>query len=273
MKIGILTLGPGLNYGGILQAWALQTVLRRRGHDARTLIFNSMLPYGLCKSLVLYAYRTWLRIRWGKRAMPVFREHYNHKLEQAVGGKMREFVDQRMKTATYGKPTDISRGDFDGFVVGSDQVWRHYVTASLRANIENAYLDFADGWDVKRVAYAASFGRNSTEGYSRRALRRCRDLIARFDAVSVRDEMSAGMCRRLYDARAELVADPTLLLKREDYLSLLTDNKSVTEKFRGEKIQFWAMGLSLFCSIMYSLLITENGSMHLWWPGGWVWRR
>ena len=34
MKIGILTLPLHTNYGGILQAYALQTVLSRMGHNA-----------------------------------------------------------------------------------------------------------------------------------------------------------------------------------------------------------------------------------------------
>ena len=33
MKIAILTLPFHSNYGGILQAYALQTVLKRMGHD------------------------------------------------------------------------------------------------------------------------------------------------------------------------------------------------------------------------------------------------
>ena len=33
MKIGILTLPLHTNYGGILQAYALQTVLERMGHE------------------------------------------------------------------------------------------------------------------------------------------------------------------------------------------------------------------------------------------------
>ena len=32
MKIAILTLPPHTNYGGILQAYALQTILQRMGH-------------------------------------------------------------------------------------------------------------------------------------------------------------------------------------------------------------------------------------------------
>lgn len=37
MKIGILTLPLHTNYGGILQAYALQTVLERMGHDVEVL--------------------------------------------------------------------------------------------------------------------------------------------------------------------------------------------------------------------------------------------
>lgn len=33
MRIGILTLPPNANYGGILQAYALQTVLEGQGHQ------------------------------------------------------------------------------------------------------------------------------------------------------------------------------------------------------------------------------------------------
>lgn len=33
MKIGILTLPLNSNYGGVLQAFALQTILKRMGHD------------------------------------------------------------------------------------------------------------------------------------------------------------------------------------------------------------------------------------------------
>lgn len=34
MRIGILTVPLNTNYGGILQAYALQTVLERMGHEA-----------------------------------------------------------------------------------------------------------------------------------------------------------------------------------------------------------------------------------------------
>lgn len=39
MRIGILTLPLHTNYGGILQAYALQMVLERMGHEV--LVFNT----------------------------------------------------------------------------------------------------------------------------------------------------------------------------------------------------------------------------------------
>ena len=55
MRIAILTLPLHTNYGGILQAYALQTVLQRMGHevtlldkdrDIRKSLFRQTLSYG-----------------------------------------------------------------------------------------------------------------------------------------------------------------------------------------------------------------------------------
>ena len=45
MRIGILTLPLHTNYGGILQAYALQTVLKRMGHEV--VVFDK--PYDCIK--------------------------------------------------------------------------------------------------------------------------------------------------------------------------------------------------------------------------------
>ena len=44
MKIGILTLPLHTNYGGILQAYALQTVLERIGHEVEIINVPFTLP-------------------------------------------------------------------------------------------------------------------------------------------------------------------------------------------------------------------------------------
>ena len=47
----------------------------------------------------------------------------------------------------------ISKG-YEAFVVGSDQVWRPRYNGFPKA----MFLDFTEGLDVKRIAYAVSFG-------------------------------------------------------------------------------------------------------------------
>ena len=44
MRIGILTLPLHTNYGGILQAYALQTVLERMGHEVEIINVPFTLP-------------------------------------------------------------------------------------------------------------------------------------------------------------------------------------------------------------------------------------
>ena len=58
MKIGILTLPLHTNYGGILQAYALQTILERMGHEV--VVFDKPMlielpPIG--KRLIIYTKR------------------------------------------------------------------------------------------------------------------------------------------------------------------------------------------------------------------------
>ena len=62
MKIGIITLPPSFNYGNILQAWALQTVLERLGHEVDIVIARPRrykLP--LKKKPLVYAKRFFLK--------------------------------------------------------------------------------------------------------------------------------------------------------------------------------------------------------------------
>ncbi len=58
MKIVILTLPLNLNYGGILQCYALQTVLERMGHKVQVLtrplygnLYYIVYPMAVCKRL------------------------------------------------------------------------------------------------------------------------------------------------------------------------------------------------------------------------------
>ena len=51
MKVGIVTLPLHTNYGGILQAWALQTVIERMGHESSHVFRDLLGPLILYKDM------------------------------------------------------------------------------------------------------------------------------------------------------------------------------------------------------------------------------
>ena len=216
MRIGILTLPLHTNYGGILQAYALQTVLERMGHEVSVITTPNKAKLPVWKWPYSYPKRMIKKYILGKNEHVFFESYYN-RVYPIVGQHTLQFIDKYIHYFEVGKLLDLKENNFDAFVVGSDQVWRpmYYPT-----KIENAYLDFARDWNVKRMAYAASFGTSDWE-YTAGQTRRCRELLRKFDVVSVREESAVGLCRKFLGVNASHVLDPTMLLDVQDYIDLV----------------------------------------------------
>lgn len=231
MKIGILTLPLNVNYGGILQAYALQTFLRNNGHEAehielsRTVYINDSIR----NRIVKYPVRLLKKI-FINHKITIRSEYKTNKIIRYTQKYTRPFIDQNLKIHYVDSYTNIKESDYDVFIVGSDQVWRpDYIE-----NIENVFLDFTSNWKVKRIAYAVSFGKDAlsfTENQKlRKADEKCMNLAKNFDSISVREESGVNICKAIYGRNAVCVLDPTLLLRREDYNLLINkiepDNQS-----------------------------------------------
>lgn len=220
MRIGILTLYLHTNYGGILQAYALQTVLERMGHEV--VVFSKLkkksLP--LCKWPITYSKRMLKKYILGKDVIIFAEQHYN-RIYPEFSKNTQLFIDRYIHELKIRSLSGLSENDFDAIIVGSDQVWRpQYFTSIVSSKLENAYLDFAKEWaNVKRVAYAASFGTDYWE-YSLRKTNRCAKLLKRFDGISVREASGVQLCHKKFGVEAQYVLDPTMLLDKEDYIRL-----------------------------------------------------
>jgi hypothetical protein len=106
--------------------------------------------------------------------------------------------------------------DYDAFVVGSDQVWR----PEYFFGVQDAFLRFTKDWDVRRVAYAASFGTEELE-YDYTLLEECSALLSKFDAVSVREASGVNMCDEWFDYEGAVhVPDPVMMLPAQKYAEL-----------------------------------------------------
>lgn len=222
MKVGILTQPLEENYGGILQAYALQQVLMSLGVDSEIInrvddsAYNRSL-YLRCKHFLGRVYRYPLHGNFRR----LFRPYY---MEQWVRNRLfchtYSFTRRYLQTSPRLNSEEaflryVSEHTFEGFVVGSDQVWR----PRYSPNIYTYFLDFCIGQsELKRISYAASFGVDDWE-FSDEDTRRCSVLLSLFDAVSVREDSAVALCSRyLNRPDAIQVLDPTLLLEAVDYI-------------------------------------------------------
>lgn len=216
MKIGILTLPLHTNYGGILQAYALKTVLERMGHEAylvdvrlnhqplltvvkskiKELIFRDkvLLKSSFSRKIKFHAYTTFTKLFIDKHFPNITQTFNNH-------SKMGD---------------EIKKYNIDAFVVGSDQIWN----PKYFRHIEIAFLSFLPNEKTLKISYAPSFGSDSWS-FSPEQENNCKALIRKFDAVSVREDSGVNLCEKYLGMKPNWVLDPTMLLHAKDYLELL----------------------------------------------------
>lgn len=223
MKVAIVTLPLHTNYGGLLQAYALKATIESLGHEATVLDLEDKMPAPAAfKAPFVYARRMLYRALYGSAAPEVFRERRFKAELPVVGAKTESFIDKYICPRTLRSFKQVSSHEYEAFVVGSDQVWR----PRYFHDIENAFLAFAEGWDVKRISYAASFGTDDLE-YDTLKLERCAALMKEFDAVSVREESGVRMCSEWFDREdAVHVLDPVMLLNTDVYKSIAATSGS-----------------------------------------------
>lgn len=231
MKIGILTLPLHTNYGGILQAYALQTVLERMGHEV-CVIEKKRKPFQLplWKAPLVYGKRI-IRNVTG-HPFPIFYEQKINREKPIVQQHTDRFIHKYIKRRFVDDFSEIKETDFDVIVVGSDQVWR---PKYFKDSIEHAYLDFTKDWNIKRIAYAASFGTDEWE-YTPEQTRRCGELLKHFNGISVREDSGVDLCRTHFGVEAQQVLDPTMLLTKEDYIQLFENTD--TPKSKGTLLNY-----------------------------------
>ena len=227
MRIGILTLPLHTNYGGILQAYALQTVLARMGHEV--VIIDE--PIRQLKSSKKRIFKRIIKKIIG-RPTTIFWEKYSFENYPIVSQNINKFINRYLSRTVVSSPLELKEADFDAIVVGSDQIWRPI----YYANINNAYLDFAKDWKhLRRIAYAPSFGTDRWE-YTEEQTKQIAELLHKFEAISVREESGIDLCQRHLGVKAILVLDPTMLLSKDDYCNLIKNTD--TEAPKGELLKY-----------------------------------
>lgn len=233
MRIAVVTLPLHTNYGGVLQAYALKTVLADMGHQCDLIDRECKLAMPPSwKMPLIHMKRMFMNVIALGKGPEVFRERRIMKELPVVGKEILRFTDEYISPRIVRKYADIQMGEYDAFIAGSDQIWR----PAYFGDIEDAFLKFTGKWNVKRVSYAASFGTDMLE-YTYEQLEACGSLLKRFDAVSVRERGAVVLCDEWFDREdAVHVLDPVMLLDKEHYSRLASD--SVLRPAKGKVLSY-----------------------------------
>jgi len=221
MRIGILTLRLHTNYGGILQAYALQTILESMGHSV--VVFNQNRKPIQCSIFgVVYCFicRCISSLRSGKRF-----QYYN--VNDELNAPYKEFLIKTQHTQKFVEKyihsyyvrsyvAEIPNAKVDCIIVGSDQIWNRYNGDSIDGSVANAFLSFVPE-TIKRFSYAASFGHDDWQ-YSQEQTAIAKDAIKKFVGVSVRETTGVALCNDYLGCDAQVHLDPTMLLESKDYV-------------------------------------------------------
>lgn len=210
-EVAILTFHHTTNYGAVLQTYALQTVIEKLGNKCTVVDYRCPLVESNFNKLHFYNFRN--PFNYIK-----YRLNINYYLEKF--DNFNDFIDQNIKLTktTYYNKKELLDLDFmfDKFVCGSDQIWNYKITD----NDTTFFLDFIQNSD-KKISYAASFGLQQIEDKYIDIYKR---NLSTIKYISVRESSGKDIIKKLIDKEVNVVLDPTLLLKKEDWMKLNTAN-------------------------------------------------
>ena len=185
----------GYNFGNRLQNYALQKVLCCMGHEVRSLR------------------RSVVKMRVLRKAVRrVIKDDYINTFDAFDANiafshdvVSNEFVSPSLS------------GDFDCFVIGSDQVWN----PTFPINSDLDYLPMAPA--ARKIAYAASYGVSKITSNRERIA----DLLSDIPYVSVREHTGAAIVNDLTSRDVPVVLDPAMLISASDWTEVSKKPRSL----------------------------------------------
>ncbi len=203
MKYGIITLyHDNNNYGANLQAYALCYICKKLGFDVEQIDYYNADYF---RRIISLTYRLLFKKRYYK-----CNEFYRRKMA------IKSFRDTIPHSKVYYKHTLYKTNDsYDGFIVGSDQVWNpSWITDAfaLRFVKENK----------RKISYAASLGRERLDPQEKDLFS---SILENMDCISVREKNGVTLLAELTATPIEWVLDPTLLLSQDEWDQIATPRK------------------------------------------------
>lgn len=227
-KIGIITLYfKNYNYGGLLQAFALQKICEEMGMHAEQIRYDFKagrnekinLKYrlkGYLKNLIHIKKKYDLdKIKKQRLEEIQTRNKLFENFEESISHSDNIYNFCNVSSTKY---------NYDILICGGDQIWNDW---GLREEVLHDFtLEYAD--KKKTFSYAASFGIDSLSNYHMKNLQ---PGILKLNGVSVREKSAVKLIEQIGRFDAEVVVDPVLLLTKDKWNQLLRSCSLKKEKY------------------------------------------
>lgn len=209
MKIRMITFHTPINYGAVLQAYALQTYLETQCEDVKIINYKT--------DTLIQKYKYFKKNNTPRNIIGNIVKLKDYSKYKTRKRKFEEFsntfydLTERV-TDREGCSKEARNADF--VFTGSDQVFNP--TRKYQEEISTFYLDFDVG-KAKRVAYAPSFGVGSIPIGKRDMVK---NYLEKFDYLSVRELNGKDIVKSLIGKDPLCVVDPVLLLQEKQWESI-----------------------------------------------------
>lgn len=223
MKIKTITTWADYNYGASLQAYALTSYLKKRGHSVE--MINYLPPY----QTHMYDYM-WVNPE--SKASKNFLTRWIYRCAKFIQrittlDRKRVFDEFNFKILPLTSTCYHSFEDLclnppiaDLFIVGSDQVWNVLYDAG---NDLSFYLEFVK--NGRKASYAASFSFLNIDEQNKQRIKKS---LETFYGVSVREYHGQELLKTM-DIHSTWVLDPVFLLSIEDWNKLANSKTCIVE--------------------------------------------
>lgn len=215
MKVGILTYHRSMNYGALLQAYALQTFIKELGYDV------SIIDYWPDYHEAMYnPFKEFRKYNIKRKTKYIINFLFTFFRTQKRRKKHEDFIKEFLHLS--------KESQYDVVVYGSDQIWRKQHRAVY--NYFNPVYFGNDYINSKfKITYAASMGHIEID--SEKDKNFLLESFENFNAISLREQDLKEYIKKEFNKEYKLVLDPVFLLEKSQWMELISPRRIPKKKY------------------------------------------
>lgn len=265
--VGIVAPYKEPNYGTVLQAYALQSILKKMGVHTEYINYTlDRAPYFRRK--ISNIKKTWLRF-FSKKMVAKSSgiedfSFVDSPQFQSFKANFASFVKKHLTiSAKEYNPISITKcKKYQSVIVGSDQTW-----SKPRCGKDSLYLLDPIPLNVKRLSYAPSIG---TTHVDKEYIEFLVSRLQKFEMLSCRERTNCLLLSERLKRNVEFVVDPTLLKSNNDWDKIAVPNPLSIKRYIlcyilgfKKEIQEYAENISRITNIPLYYIVTRPEYQHM----------